>query len=126
MPIYSCLKPCYPLKVPNAQKIQFKKLSLKYKSIELSILIFDAPQMSYMPFMHKNYRTCKAKNKLQVDFSHKLSKNEFFKLRNRHIIPIYMVYLKIILPNLIYINRVMFEYYNTFFLKTLFPLKAPN
>ena len=31
------------------------------------------------------------KNEFQVDFSHKVSKNEFFKLRDRQIVPIYMV-----------------------------------
>ena len=42
-------------------------------------------------FMYKNYRTCIAKNELQVNFSHKFSKNEFFKLSDCHIMPIFMV-----------------------------------
>ena len=77
--------------------------------MEHSILIFDGSQMSYMPVMYKNYRTCIAKNELQVDFSHNFSKNDFFKLSDRQIMPIYMVKLKIILSGLVCIDRGMFE-----------------
>ena len=39
-----------------------------------------------------------AKNELQVVFSTKFSRNQIFQLSDRQILPIYMVYLKIIFP----------------------------
>ena len=66
------------------------ELSL-YKSIELSTY-FDVSQMSYKSFMYKNYMDFIAENELQVYFSHKFSKNEFFKLNDRQILPFYIAW----------------------------------
>ena len=43
--------------------------------------MFDASHVGYMLFMYKHYTTCIAKNKFQADFSHKLYKNDFFKIK---------------------------------------------
>ena len=71
-----------------------------------------------------------AKTELQVDFSHKFSKKDFlFKWSDRQLMPIYIVQLKIILPNLIYINRGMIKQLGAIFskvLKTFLRLKGPQ
>ena len=61
---------CYPLKDPNVPKVQ--KLSLKYKKCPVIIqihrnfyFIFNASQMSSMPFMCKNYMAFYSKKELQ-------------------------------------------------------------
>ena len=66
--------------------------------------------MIYMLFTYKITWTSKAKNKLQADFSHKCSKNDFFfKLSDYPIMSIFIVYYKINLPKLICIDREMIE-----------------
>ena len=44
------------------------------KSHRTFIFIFDASQMSYMPFMYKIYRTFIPKNEFQVDFCQELKR----------------------------------------------------
>ena len=57
-------------------KLQKASSDNKKKSIKLSIMIL---MMSYTPFIRTKITwTSIGKNKLQVDFSHKFSKNDFF------------------------------------------------
>ena len=78
--------------------------------------------------MYKNYRTCKAKNKLQVDFSksHLYINRVMVEEYNTYIFFKFKTLLRLKapnaskskkLPNLIYFNRVMIEEYSTYFKK---------